>query len=181
MSSHAAFLRGVNLGPRRRIGAAQLRALFEQIGFADVATFRTSGNVAFGAGRESQARLRERIERALVDALGWEVTVFLRSAAQLQAIADREPFAAELVEASTGKLQVVLLGAKPPARKREQALAMATEDDRLAAGDRELYWLPSGGIRGSSLDFKALEALLGETTVRTKGTIEQFAAKCFAK
>ena len=49
MAAHAAFLRGVNLGPRRRVSSEELRAVFEGIGFEDVASFRTSGNVVFSS------------------------------------------------------------------------------------------------------------------------------------
>ena len=59
-------------------------------------------------------------------------------------------------------------------------LAVATDTDRLAFGERELYWLPSGGTRDSGLNFKAIEKLLGSTTMRTKGTVEQMAAKYLA-
>jgi len=58
-------------------------------------------------------------------------------------------------------------------------LSLATDEDRLAFGDRELYWLPSGGIRDSPLNFRSLEKLLGPTTTRTKGTVDQLAAKFF--
>jgi hypothetical protein len=78
-----------------------------------------------------------------------------------------------------GKLQVSLLDAKPSAREWAQALALATNEDLLAGGARELYWLPSG-TRNSTLDTKAIEDLLGPTTMRTKGTIEQLVEKYLA-
>lgn len=177
MSKHAAFLRGVNLGPRRRVSSAQLRSLLEEIGFEDVATFRTSGNVVFEAGREPRAKLAGRIERAFAESLGWESKVFVRSAADVRVIAAHEPFDPELIAASKGKLQVSLLEAKPSAAKWSEALALATERDLLAHSARELYWLPSGGTRDSGLDTKAIEKLLGPTTMRTKGTIEHLVAK----
>ncbi len=59
-------------------------------------------------------------------------------------------------------------------------LALADEEDQLAFGERELHWLPSGGILDSALDFKAIGRLLGPTTTRTKGTIDQLTAKYFA-
>ena len=145
-----------------------------------MATFRTSGNVVFEAGREPRAKLAERIERAFAESLGWESQVFLRSAAELGAIAAHEPFGPELVAASKGKLQVSLLDTKPSAAKWSQALALATDQDLLARGARELYWLPSGGTRDSKLDTKAIEKLLGPTTMRTKGTIEQLVGKYLA-
>jgi hypothetical protein len=54
---------------------------------------------------------------------------------------------------------------------------MASEEDLLALDGRELYWLPRGGMLESSLDLDAIDALLGRSTRRTKGTIEQIAAK----
>jgi uncharacterized protein (DUF1697 family) len=180
MSNYAAFLRGINLGSRRRVSSAQLLSLFERLGFRDVAAFRTSGNVIFGAGREPLAKLTDRIENGLAESLGYEVAIFLRTASEIQALADDQPFTRTLIEASKGKLQVVMLSAKPAARVRREVLALATDEDRLAFGDRELYWLPSGGTRDSGLNLKAIEKLLGSTTMRTKGTIDQMAAKYFA-
>jgi hypothetical protein len=58
---------------------------------------------------------------------------------------------------------------------------MATAADRLAISARELYWLPSGGILDSALDTKAIAAVLGQGTMRTKGTIDQLVAKYFAE
>jgi uncharacterized protein (DUF1697 family) len=180
MSNYAAFLRGINLGSRRRVSSAQLLSLFERLGFRDVAAFRTSGNVIFAAGREPLAKLTDRIEKGLAESLGYEVAIFLRTASEIQALADDQPFTRTLIEASKGKLQVVMLSAKPAARVRREVLALATDEDRLAFGDRELYWLPSGGTRDSGLNLKAIEKLLGSTTMRTKGTIDQMAAKYFA-
>lgn len=179
MARYAAFLRGINLGSRRRVAAAGLRAPFEELGFREVATFRASGNVIFEADREPVAKLTGRIEAALEEALGFEVTTFLRTAAQVRAIAERRPFKRSLVDASKGKLQVAILSRRPSARTREEVLAMSGDEDRLAFSDRELYWLPSGGTRDSALDLKRVEGVLGQWTMRTKGTVEQIAANYF--
>jgi uncharacterized protein (DUF1697 family) len=180
MAKHAAFLRGINLGRARRISGSELRSRFEALGFEDVATFRTSGNVVFEAAQDPAAKLRDRIEKALLESLGYEVAIFLRTASEIREIADHEPFASALVDASKGKLQVMLLSAKPDTRTWNEVLASSTEEDRLAFGDRELYWLPSGLMRDSALDLGSIEKLLGPTTMRTKGTIELLAAKYFA-
>jgi uncharacterized protein (DUF1697 family) len=180
MPRHAAFLRGINVGRNRRISGAELRSQFEALGFQGVATFRTSGNVVFESGREAPAKLAERIERRLAESLGYEVAIFIRTASRLREIASHEPFAPAMVSASKGKLQVMLLPAKPDTRTWNEVLASSTEEDRLAFGDRELYWLPSGLMRDSALDLGSIEKLLGPTTMRTKGTIELLAAKYFA-
>jgi uncharacterized protein (DUF1697 family) len=180
MPTHAAFLRGVNLGAKRRAGADQLRSVFEEMGFDDVATFRTSGNVVFAAGREPAAKLKARIEKKLAGGLGFDVTIFLRTAREVRAIAGEQPFPRAEVEASKGTLQVALLPAKPATKARKEALALATDEDRLALHGRELYWLPSGGTRDSTLKQAAIEKLVGPWTMRTQGTVEQLAAKYFA-
>jgi uncharacterized protein (DUF1697 family) len=177
MSDYAAFLRGINVGRAHRVGSAELRACFEELGLRDVATFRTSGNVVFDVGREPAGKLTARIERGLEAALGYPVAVFLRTAPELRAIAAHEPFGDD---SSGGKLQVSMLSAKPSPAARKQVLALATEDDLLAFGERELYWRPKGGTQESALDRVAIDKVLGVSTMRTKSTVEQMAAKHFA-
>jgi uncharacterized protein (DUF1697 family) len=180
MSEYAAFLRGMNVGGHR-ISNEDLRTCFEELGFDEVRTFRASGNVIFAAANEEpEVELSARIETGLAAALGYEVPVFLRDASEIGTIAAHRPFAESLVDASKGKLQVVLLSTRPAARTRKEILALADAEDELAFGERELHWLPSGGILDSALDFKAIGRLLGPLTTRTKGTIEQLAAKYFA-
>ncbi|HUB99147.1 MAG TPA: DUF1697 domain-containing protein [Solirubrobacterales bacterium] len=177
MARYVAFLRGMNLGSRR-LKNTELVAEFEHLGFAEVATFRASGNVVFSAaGRASEAALTKKVEAGLGHGLGYEVLVFLRSVAEVAAIAAYEPFPAKAVAGSKGKLQVSLLAKKPSATAVKQALDLGSDHDRLAIEGRELYWLPSGGISDSDLDLKALDKALGKGTVRTMGTIEQIAAK----
>lgn len=179
MSLHVAFLRGMNLGGRR-IKNEDLCSAFEGMALAGVAAFRASGNVVFESDGEDEAGLGARIEAGLQEELGYEVPVFLRGGAEVAKIAAHQPFDSAALEASSGKLQVALLPVKPGATARRQALALATEEDRLAIRGRELYWLPSGGMSESELDLKALEATLGPWTVRTMGTISQIAAKHYA-
>lgn len=163
----------------RRITNDDLRSRFEALKCEEVATFRASGNVVFATDGESPAKLTARLEAGLADALGYEVPVFLRSAEELLAIAAHEPFDVEALDASTGKLQIALLKKKPAVAAIERALAHSTQADRLAVEGRELYWLPRGRMSDSELDLKALAAILGSMTIRTKGTIDQIAAKHF--
>jgi uncharacterized protein (DUF1697 family) len=178
MSRYVAFLRGMNLGGRR-ITNDDLRSHFEALGCEEVATFRASGNVIFAADAESPAKLTARLEAGLAEALAYEVPVFLRSEEELLAIAAHEPFEPKALDTSTGKLQIALLTRKPSVAAAKKALAMSDGADRLAIEKRELYWLPHGRMSDSELDLKALATILGSMTIRTKGTIDQIAAKHF--
>ena len=179
MARYAAFLRGVNLGRTRKISSADLRAHFSVMGFADVGTFRTSGNVVFGGASGSEAKLKAKVEKELSAAVGFDVTVFLRNEEEVRAIAEHQPFPSRQVEASGGKLQVSILPKKPTASAQKKVLALASDQDRLVFGERELYWLPSGGILDTELDLGEIEKLVGPSTRRTKGTIELLAEKFF--
>jgi uncharacterized protein (DUF1697 family) len=176
MSRYVAFLRGMNVGGHR-LTNDELRGHFTALGLTGVATFRASGNVVF-AGEDRPAReVGAEIEEGLERLLGYAVPTFIRAEAQVRAIAALQPFAAERVAGSAGKLQVSLLGSSPTARVRERVLSLASDEDALAFGERELYWLPSGGMLETALDLDAIDELLGLSTRRTKGTIELIAAK----
>jgi uncharacterized protein (DUF1697 family) len=172
VARYAAFLRRINVSGSR-IKAAELCAPFEALGLGDVQSFRASGNVVFDAPRAPAAK---RIEAALETALGYDVAVFLRTGAEVRAIAAHDPFPG----AKGGKLQVAFLQDKPSKKTRDGVLALASDADRLAFGARELYWLPRGGTQESQIDMKTLGKLLGTTTMRTQGTVEAMAAKYFA-
>jgi uncharacterized protein (DUF1697 family) len=177
MATHAAFLRGINVGGRR-VKSPDLVTAFEALGFEDVACFRASGNVVFSASGKAAA-IEKRIASGLEKELGFESKPFVRTGRQLRAIAGFEPFDPKLVAASEGKLQVSFLDRKPAAKASAAILEMATDQDRLALEGAELYWLPSGGLMDSELDLKLVEKHLGVDTRRTMGTIEQITAKFF--
>jgi uncharacterized protein (DUF1697 family) len=176
MPRYAAFLRAVNLGATRKTGSAELRSCFEGIGFDEVQTFRTSGNVVFDASRKPS---KAKIEQALRECFGFDVEIFLRTAQEIRAIASHQPFEQRVVEGTKGRVQVSMLSGKPSAAVRKRVLAFATDEDRLAFGASELYWLPVGGTQESKLDTSGVAKLLGSTTMRTKGTVELLSAKFF--
>ena len=131
-SRHAAFLRGINLGRRRRVGGDELRRLFGDLGFDDVATFRTSGNVVFAAAGGRESELRSRIEHALEAALGYEVAVFLRSAKQVRGLANERPFKPAELKQFAGPLSALPNGERALvrfARKMTNAAYTVTDDE----------------------------------------------------
>jgi len=175
MARYVAFLRGMNLG-KRRIANEELRAHFEALGCEEVATFRASGNVVFSKD-ERPAKLTAGLESGLAELLAYEVPVFLRSDEEVRGIAAHEPFEEKVLAGSAGKLQVALLAKAPSPPAAKRVLALSGDADRLAIVGRELYWLPRGGLSESDLDLAAIATDLGPTTIRTKGTVDQIAAK----
>lgn len=92
MTKYVALLRGIGPGnPNMRND--KLRGVFEKLGFANVQTVISSGNVVFESPARSMIKLEEIIETALPDQLGFTSTVIVRSKKQIQELVDTNPFA----------------------------------------------------------------------------------------
>jgi uncharacterized protein (DUF1697 family) len=165
--TYTAFLRAINVGGRR-IKGPELCAPFTGMGFENAASFRASGNVVFDApSKPAEAGIEDGLEKAL----GYEVGVFLRSPAEMEVLAALEPFE------PGAKFHVMFLKKLPAKSVQDDVLALSTEDDKLAFGERELLWRPLGRMTDSELDLNKVVKLIGLNTMRTNGTVAQIAAK----
>ena len=88
---YLALLRGINVGGQNLVRMADLRAAFESMGFADVATYIASGNVLFSAPRQRREELAPRIELELTRFFGVELKVVLLTEAHLKAVVEGAP------------------------------------------------------------------------------------------
>jgi uncharacterized protein (DUF1697 family) len=176
MARYIAFLRGINVGGHQ-VKMGDLRRMFEALGLGEVATFIASGNVTFVYDEADAAALTERIEGHLRDMLGYEVPTFLRTDAELAAVARHEPFPG--LEGADGTSYVAFLYQRPKATAARAVAALSNETDRVLVHDRELYWHIRGGLTDSTLGAPALEKALGSvpTTVRNLNTVRRLAAK----
>jgi uncharacterized protein (DUF1697 family) len=168
---HVAFLRAINVGGRTA-RMDRLRRLFTELGFKHVETLIASGNVLFTPGRQRAATLERRIEDALADALGFEVTTFVRTAAELTGLQS-----AVAVEAPPGtSLLVGFLKSAPDPAAVARVRALRTDVDDLAVLGRELWWTRRGRISESKLGGGALERALGAPmTMRSINTVRRLA------
>jgi uncharacterized protein (DUF1697 family) len=106
-----------------------------------------------------------------------EVTAFVRTAAEVAEVSGCQPFPAEVIAATDGKVQVTFLRYEPEPAGVETVMAHATDQDRLRVIGREWYWLPTAGISTSTLDVKAVERVLGRGTTRTLNTVRRLHAR----
>jgi uncharacterized protein (DUF1697 family) len=172
MPRYAAFLRGINVGGTR-ITNQQLKEPFAALGFENVETFRAAGNLVFDAPRTAAAKLAKQIEERLADDLGFTKAVtFLRTAAEMRALAAADP----IPRRAEQKLHVMFLLRAPD----PQVLEFASPSDPLALGPKEVFWGPEGRMTDSEIDLKAMENLVGPWTMRTKGTVDEIAARYFS-
>ncbi len=154
----------------------RLRSLFESLGFTNVTTIIASGNVVFSSPSPKQEPLERRIEAHLHDALGYEVSTFLRSAGELAEIVRHRPFPA-LEPLPAGCALSVLFLKRPLAAPACQAvLGLQTDTDAFHLHGREAYWLRHGRISDSKVTGKLLErAAGGPLTARNITTVRKLA------
>jgi uncharacterized protein (DUF1697 family) len=167
MEQRIALLRGINLGPRKRVPMPALRELLEGAGLKQVRTYVQSGNVVFASGAKPETLERE-LEQLITDQFGFEVGVIVRTEAQLAEVVKRNPLAKVATEPK--RYQVTFLAESLEPARVEELAALAAGAEEFAAHGRELYaWHPDGVARSK------LWAKLGSTGLGVKATSRNWA------
>jgi len=164
VTGFVALLRAVNVGGTGKLPMTDLEALCEKAGFTGVRTFIASGNVVFASPR-SEAEVKATLEARLADYAGKPIPVMVRTAAEMAAVRDSNPFP----KAPPNRTVAVFLDAPPPADAAEKAVGGQSEV--LALGKRELYVYYPDGMGQSKLRIPA--AATG--TARNMNTVAKLA------
>lgn len=98
MKTYIALLRGINVGGHKKILMADLRLLFESLGFIDVQTYIQSGNVVFSSKEDTN--LANKIAEAIEAKYGFIVPVLIKKATELSEILSKCPFSDEKLKKS---------------------------------------------------------------------------------
>ena len=144
---HVALLRGINVGRNKRIGMAPLRAALEARGCTGVRTLLQSGNVVLTAASADPAEVAAVISAAIAEDFGFDVAVVVRSADELAAIVDGNPFADLYGEGDGKLLHVGFCEPAPPPGALDGIDAEALLPERFAVRGSEIYsWYPNGTL-----------------------------------
>jgi uncharacterized protein (DUF1697 family) len=176
MPKYVAFLRAINVGGHT-VKMDHLRSLFEAMGFSNVETFIASGNVIFDSKSKSTKALESKIERALEDNLGYEVTTFIRSIAELAAVARYKPF--QDCGEDGNVLYIGFVTDNPGEESRQRLRSVTTKVDDFHIYGREVYWLCRKKLGESGFPGGAkFEKTLGmAATLRNSTTVVKLALK----
>ena len=176
MPPYIALLRGINLGAKRRIAMADLRALLAELGYDDVRTHLQSGNAIFTTATRSAATVERALESAISQRFGMDVRVVVRTPRQLAAVVEQDPFPDEALDHS--RYMVIFLEQKPPAGWLESLDADRFAPDRVAVVGTHVYlWMPNG-LHESKLATLVMDKKLGgAATARNFRTVLALAGK----
>jgi uncharacterized protein (DUF1697 family) len=153
---YVALVRGVNVGGSGRMKMADLRACVEAIGHEDVSTHIQSGNVLFRTPMRSSEKLAVALESGIAKDLGFATAVMVRTAAQLTAALDANPFP----DADPKTLHIAFLREEPSAARVAELVAPDGPDE-LAVTGREVHLRYPQGMGRSKLSGAYIEKRLG--------------------
>ena len=164
-----ALFRGINVGRAKRVAMADLRSMFEDLGFSDVRTVLNSGNVVFNKVPDPVEDISSVIEAELDLNTGVSARVTVLSALNLAGIVEQNP----LVDVATNPSRLLVAVLRDPA-DLGPLTPLSERDwgpDQLALGTRAAYlWCPNGVLASPIPD--AVARLVGDrVTTRNWATI----------
>lgn len=172
MIRYVALLRGIApMNPNMR--NEKLRGVFEELGFTNVKTVISSGNVLFETDEKDAAKLEQTIEQALPERLGFASTTIVRSLAELQDLVTADPFAGYEHSPRTS-LNVTFLKTQPDTHRPFDGRGFSI----LSVSDREVCSVIDT-TTSKTPDFmaKAEKTYGKQITTRTWKTVERIIQK----
>ncbi|HLW84172.1 MAG TPA: DUF1697 domain-containing protein [Candidatus Sulfotelmatobacter sp.] len=177
MPTYVALLRGINLGPNKRVKMDALRKSFESLGLKNVQTYIQSGNVIFKAGRMSSIALRKKIEARITEDFGFSALTILRSREELGKVVEMNPF--QQPEVSPAWLHVIFLLETPDAAVLKQLEGLTKAPDKSSCLGQQIYLhLPNGYAHSSLLHNPLERKLLTRATTRNWRTVNSVYQMC---
>lgn len=171
MSKKIAILRGINVGGKRKILMADLKRLFEDLGFTDIETYIQSGNVIFKTEKESSTiEIANTIEKDISDKYGFSVPVIVRTYKELEESVQKNPFYKNDIDIN--HLHLTFLSEEPTKVNREQAEKYNYEPDKFEIKDKDVFVYCEGKYHQSKLTNNFFESKLkGSATTRNWKTV----------
>lgn len=176
MTTYIALLRGINVGGNKIIKMLDLKAMFQTLGFENVRTYIQSGNVVFESDEGSESLLTGVIERKIHEVFGFEVSVMIRTLAEMEEVITNNPFQLTEPEAFK-KWYVSFLPAEPSAEALDKLRTYENGPDKVCFVGREMYILYEVSVSQSPLFKVPFDRILGMTiTARNWNTVNKLAA-----
>ena len=172
--NYISILRGINVGGQKKIRMADLKSLYESLGFENVVTYIQSGNVIFDAKVRSMARSKTTVETAIEEYYGFHVPVEIRTRGDIEKIIHNLPFEVVDFEENGTKILVTFLSSKPSAEKLTSIQPYVKAPEELVVIGTEVYLYCPNGYGKTKLSNTFLEKKLGvEATTRNWKTVQK--------
>ena len=95
MTTHVALLYSIVIDRKRRVVMSDLRAIAESLGYLNVRSLASTGNLVFEAGEASVSAIEHSLEQAFAAFHGKHVDIIVKTADDWRRIVAANPFPAE--------------------------------------------------------------------------------------
>lgn len=171
---YISILRGINVSGHKKIKMADLKSLYELLGFQNVLTYIQSGNVIFDTEAKSKTDLKARIEKAIEEKYGFHVPVVIRTDLEIANIVKNNPLGPINLAKDGSKVLVTLLSSKPAKNKIHDIQKTVAAPEELVVKGEEAYLHCPNGYGRSKLSNNFIERILGvEATTRNLKTVHK--------
>jgi uncharacterized protein (DUF1697 family) len=151
----------------------KLRDVFESLGFKDVQTVVSSGNVVFEAEPHDVSATEDRLEQAWPRRLGFRSTTIIRTREQIDHLFATDPFGDVPATLETS-LQVTALKRDAPVDLQLPYISAGGEYTIVALEDRFICSVVDLRVSGTPNLMRSLEQMLGkQLTTRTWMTMQR--------
>jgi uncharacterized protein (DUF1697 family) len=144
MERRIVLLRGINLGPHKRVSMPDLREALGATGsgFSEVRTYVQSGNVVL-TSKASSATVEKKARKLIRDAAGFDVDVVVRTRDELADVVERNPLGK--VASEPKRYQVSFLSEPLDPEVVRTLQSACVEPEAVEVIGREVYaWHPDG-------------------------------------
>ena len=159
MPVYIALLRGINVGPHKRVKMEKLVASFAACGFAGTKSYIQSGNVVFKAPKISADKLSRKLEAQILTDFGFSADVISRSKEELRKIIRDNPLLKQQ-GVDPEKLHILFLPEVPSPEAIQKLESLTLSPDRVRVIEEEVYFYFPNGVSGSSLWKHPLDKVL---------------------
>jgi uncharacterized protein (DUF1697 family) len=165
MTVFIALLRSVNVGGTGKLPMADLKAMCGDAGFTKIRTYIASGNVLFES-KLSEAKVKAALEKRLETYAGRPIRVLVRTAAEMAAVAQANPFP----KTDPARTVAIFLDDAPPLDLLATVKGQTREE--IKPGRREIYVHYGSGMGSTKLRIPA--SAIG--TARNLNTVRKLVA-----
>jgi uncharacterized protein (DUF1697 family) len=180
VTTYVALLYSIVLTPQKRVVMADLRVMAEGLGFENVRTLVSSGNMVFETRAGDISGIEARLEAAFEKRFGRFVPIIVRSAESWRGLAAANPFPAESA-ATPDQVAVRAMRTPVAAETIESLRQVATVDEKveIVGGDP---WIVFSRDRPNSRLLAAINhKRLGVGTARNWNTVRGLAGMLSGK
>jgi uncharacterized protein (DUF1697 family) len=140
MTIYISMIRGINVGGKS-VKMADLRDVYLSLDLENVKTYIQSGNVVFKSENEDPKTLSKKIQQKILDTIGYDIKVVIRTIDELKNIIKSYPFEIE----EEKQVYITFLSDTPDLSQDLNLKNWIKESEKFIISSSEIYlYLPHG-------------------------------------